>query len=288
MKTQVEKVAALAMKLGAQHLADYGSIKSRHDFTQRQLMACLVLKTYLKSTYRGVVDLLEGHAALRQVLGMQDKLPHYTTLQKFHARAEVSAIVDVMIGRLGKGALKQAGTKAQVAMDSTGMEPGVASAHFTSRSGRKRSRYLKLSLVVVCGSLLPLGLVTDWGPNNDKCQAAELLHKSLTAAAEYPPQRLLADAGYDADWIHSLCREQWGVESLIKAVVHRKDGLLGGTWRKEMTPRRLKRKGYGTRWNIESFISALKRICGSALSARRQDNLLKEAAIRVLTYAIHR
>jgi hypothetical protein len=55
-------------------------------------------------------------------------------------------------------------------------------------------------------------------------------------AAEHPPQRLLADAGYDADWIHSLGREDWGVESLIKAVVHRKDGLLGGTFRKEMTP----------------------------------------------------
>jgi hypothetical protein len=288
MRTQVEKVAALAMKLGAQHLADYGSIKSRHDFTQRQLMSCLVLKTYLKCTYRGVVDLLEGHAALRKVLGMEDKLPHYTTLQKFHARAEVSAIVDVMIGHLAKNALRQAGTKAQVAMDSTGMEPGVASAHFISRSGRQRRRYVKLSLVVVCGSLLPLGLVTDWGPNNDKCQAAELIDKSLGAAAEHPPQRLLADAGYDAEWVHSLCREIWGVESLIKAVVHRKDGLLGGTHRPEMTPRRLKRRGYGQRWHIESFISALKRRCGSALAARRHANLLKEAALRVLTYAIHR
>jgi Transposase DDE domain len=288
MRTRVEKVAALAMKLGTEHLADYGSIKSRHDFTQRQLMACLILKTYLKCTYRGVVDVLGGHTALRKALGMEEKLPHYTTLQKFHGRAEVSAIVDVMIGRLGRAALQQAGPKAEVAMDATGMEPGVASAHFTSRSGRKRSRYVKLSLVVVCGSLLPLGLVTDWGPNNDKCQAAELLDKSLAAAGEHPPQRLLADAGYDADWIHRLCRECWGVESLIKAVVHRKDGLLGGTWRRKMTPRRLKRQGYGRRWHIESFISGLKRCCGSALGARTHANLHHEAALRVLTYAIHR
>ncbi len=288
MRTQVEKVAVLAMRLGAQHLADYGSIKSRHDFTQRQLMACLILKTYLKCTYRGVVDLLEGHAALRKVLGMEQKLPHYTTLQKFHARAEVSAIVEVMIGRLGRSALRQAGGKADVAMDSTGMEPGVASAHYTSRTGRRRTHFVKLSVTVVCGALLPLGLVTDWGPSNDKRQVAQLLEKTRTAAAEHRPERLLADAGYDAEWIHRVCREEWGVQSLIKPIVYRKDGLLGGRWRSQMTPQRLKRQGYGRRWHVESFMSALKRRCGAALTARSQSNILKEAALRVLTYAIHR
>jgi hypothetical protein len=44
MRSKVERVAELAMKLGAKHLADYGSIKSRHDFTQRQLMTCLILR----------------------------------------------------------------------------------------------------------------------------------------------------------------------------------------------------------------------------------------------------
>ena len=38
-RTTVERVAELAMKLGGKHLADYGSARSRHDFTQRQLMA---------------------------------------------------------------------------------------------------------------------------------------------------------------------------------------------------------------------------------------------------------
>jgi hypothetical protein len=39
-KATVERVAELAMWLGGRHLADYGSARSRHDFTQRQLMAC--------------------------------------------------------------------------------------------------------------------------------------------------------------------------------------------------------------------------------------------------------
>ena len=68
------------MKLGARHLADYGATTSRHDFTQRQHMACLVLRAYTKTTYRGIMELLAVSPNLRQVLGLSEKLPHYTTL----------------------------------------------------------------------------------------------------------------------------------------------------------------------------------------------------------------
>src|SRR3984957_20088344 len=88
----IEKVAELAMRLGQRHLADYGATTSRHDFTQRQLMSCLILRAYLKTTYRGVLELLAVSPPLRAQLGMTDKLPHYTTLQKFSARSQVLAI----------------------------------------------------------------------------------------------------------------------------------------------------------------------------------------------------
>ena len=73
-RTTVERVAELAMKLGGKHLADYGSARSRHDFTQRQLMACLILRAYLKTTYRGVLELLAVSPNLRAALGMDSKL----------------------------------------------------------------------------------------------------------------------------------------------------------------------------------------------------------------------
>ena len=87
-----ERVVELAMRLGWKHLADYGSARSRHDFTQHQLMACLILRAYLKTTYRGVLELLSVSPNLREALGMQGKLPHYTSLQKFSARSRVLAI----------------------------------------------------------------------------------------------------------------------------------------------------------------------------------------------------
>ena len=288
---KLEKVAELAMRLGGKHLADYGSARSRHDFTQRQLMSLLILRAYLKTTYRGLVELLEGHSRLRAVLGMQDKLPHYTTLQKFSARSEVLKIADAMIAQIGQAALRAQGRKqaeVSVAVDATGMETSVASAHFVSRSGRQRRRWVKVSLVVVCGLLFPTGMVMGWGPSSDKSDAPEVLEKSFAVPLDALPQRLYGDAGYDADWIHAYCREEHGVEAIIKPATCRSDGTLGGTYRSKMTAAKLKRSGYGNRWQIESFFSGLKRTTGSALSARKDITLHHEAALRVLAYTLNR
>ena len=103
----IERVAALAMQLGSRHLADYGATRSRHDFTQRQLMACLILRAYTKTTYRGLLELLAISPSLRQELGLQDKLPHYSTLAKFSSRSQVLEIADAMIRSIGQAAFRQ-------------------------------------------------------------------------------------------------------------------------------------------------------------------------------------
>jgi hypothetical protein len=80
-RATIERVAELAMALSRPHMADYGASRSRHDFTQRQLMSCLVLRAYLKTTYRGVLDVLLASASLRECLGLREKLPHYAPVQ---------------------------------------------------------------------------------------------------------------------------------------------------------------------------------------------------------------
>jgi DDE family transposase len=281
----IERVAEMAMQLGGKHLAEFGATRSRHDFTQRQLMSCLILRAYLKATYRGVLELLAVSPSLRRCLGLSEKLPHYTTLQKFSTRSNVLKIADAMIQSIARAAGRLEPEPEAAAMDATGLETTTASAHFQCRRGGQRRKWVKISTVVLCGSLLPLGLVMDWGPNNDKCQAKELIAKAQTAAV---PDKLYADAGYDAEWIHVQCREEWGVESVIKPAVHRADGQMSGLWRSGMTEKYLKRKGYGQRWAVESFFSGLKRTMGSMLTSRKPDQLLAEAAFRVLAYTLRR
>jgi hypothetical protein len=285
-KTPVmERVVELAMKLGRRHLADYGAARSRHDFTQRQLMACLILRVYLKTTYRGVLEFLALSPHLRQALGLEDKLPHYTTLQKFSARSQVLAIADAMIRTIGRAAGNPTFAKGAAAMDATGLETSTASAHFQSRRGGVRRKWVKVSAIVLCGSLLPLGVVLDWGPGNDKCQAKELIAKASKTTL---PSKLYADAGYDAEWVHEQCRLNWGVESVIKPARAAADGTRRGFWRGGMSEKYLTRKGYGRRWAVESFFSALKRTMGSMLNARKPQQLLAEAAFKVLAYTLRR
>jgi hypothetical protein len=46
----------------------------------------------------------------------------------------------------------------------------------------------------------------------------------------------------------------------------------------------LERKGYGTRWAVESFFNGLKWTTGSTLTSRKPSQLLAEAAFKVLAY----
>jgi hypothetical protein len=281
----VERVAELAMELGRRHLADYGAVRSRHDFTQRQLMACLILKAYLKTTYRGIIELLKISPRLREQLGLADKLPHFTALQKFSGRSQVVAIAQTMMATIGRTSAQQAAAPVNAAMDSTGLASGTASNYFRSRTGKTVRQWVKVSVMVMCGSLLPLGFTLDLGPSNDRIQVPALLTQAQAIAQ---PARLYADAGYDAEWIHVHCREQWGVESLIKPNGQRADGVRNGKWRKHMSPEHLKARGYGQRWAVESFFSGLKRTMGDALAARRPQQMLAEAAFKVLAYTLRR
>src|SRR5580693_5443036 len=158
----IEKVAELAMKLGQRHLAAYGATTSRHDFTQRQLLSCLILRAYLKTTYRGVLEALAVSPPLRERLGMTGKLPHYTTLQKFSARSQVLAIAQKLVAEIGQAAAAQ-NPGQPAAMDATGMALTSASDYFRTRKGGKVRKWVKISTVVFCGSLLPLGLMVEHG-----------------------------------------------------------------------------------------------------------------------------
>ena len=67
-RSTVLTVVRLALRLARRHLQPYGSYKSRHDFTQPQLMVCLILRAYRKATYREIVDQLQSSWELREAI----------------------------------------------------------------------------------------------------------------------------------------------------------------------------------------------------------------------------
>jgi hypothetical protein len=63
-------VAQEALRLAQESLPAYSSKFSRKDYTLHQLFALLTLKTFFKTDYRGVVQMLHDFAELRQDLGL--------------------------------------------------------------------------------------------------------------------------------------------------------------------------------------------------------------------------
>ena len=72
-------VAQEALRLAQDALPAYTSARSRKDFTAHQLFAILALKTFFRTDYRGVAQLLADFSDLRDDLGLT-KVPHYSTL----------------------------------------------------------------------------------------------------------------------------------------------------------------------------------------------------------------
>lgn len=277
-RNRLSRIAELARIVAADELPAYSCPKSPRRFTQPQLLACLILRAHLKQTYRGIADLLATSDELRRVLGL-DRVPDYSTLQRFADRAVTADLIDRILGQL---VARVDPPLDEVAMDATGMEPSDASLHYRTRSGQKRKGYVKLSLVILCGCLLPLGLVISRGPGADAAEAEELLER---ASRRGRPKRLYADRGYDTERVHEFCFERWKVRSYVPPIVRRKDGQIGGRYRSRMGRRP---KGYGKRWHAESFMSGLKRATGSALTSRKVNTLDAEASLRVLAYSVRR
>jgi len=278
----VLRFATLALQVSQAALPPFAHRFAPKRFRLPQLAACVLLKEYLRCDWRGIETFLELCPALRRCLGLR-RVPDFSTLHKFSARwlspPCLQRLLDALLSRLGI-------ENAEVAMDSTGLNPDRTSSYYASRRRLRpaRKRYVKVSLAVVVGALVASGLVVDWGPCNDKTELPSLLEQTQQRLPTW--RWLYADAGYDAEWVHVRCREQLGVTSWIPPAVHRADGSVGGRWRSRMA-RGLPRR-YGRRWAAESFISGMKRKLGADLSGRGKAAQLRQAALKVIAYSIHR
>lgn len=282
-RNELLAVARLTLLVCRRQLNDYSCPKSKHTYTQPQLLACLVLRAYQKLTYRGTTELLEASDALRAALGL-NRVPAHTTLKEFADRVLTPRLLDAAVGEVLALLVERGLVVAEVAVDSTGVETSGASAHFRSRSKRTRSGYVKLSPAVACASIVLVGMAISMGPSNDLCEARELLWRTIPARCR--PDWVFMDRGYDAEWPHGLCAAA-GAHSHVPPVPKAKDGSVkSGPHRVRCA--RHRPYHYGNRWHAESFISGMKRTCGSTLAARSRPALLVEAGLKALAYAIRR
>lgn len=111
----------------------YSSKYSRKDFTLWQHIAILVLFQRIGKSYSEFVDdWLTVSTAIVEALGLKEKLPHYTTVEKFALRVPSVLLERVMGGFLFLVRCR----KQDLGTDSTGMACSHVSTYYALRIKR--------------------------------------------------------------------------------------------------------------------------------------------------------
>jgi hypothetical protein len=274
---EIVGIVKLALRLARRHLADHAHKFAPKKFTQPQLFACLILKAHMGCTYRRCEELLTLMPAVREAIGLEE-VPRFTTLQAFADRPEILTLIDGVLASIGRAVCKA--SPQEGALDGTGLEVTSASAHFVSRAGRRRTRFVKVMLGVLCAAVIPVSLVVDWRPSHDMKQAWTLREKMRETCR---PTMLWGDGAFDCEEWHRANWEDWGVPSYAPTTVRSAAGRVNGLYRGTF---RLPVEGYGRRWMCESVNRGIKRTSGSTLRSRKENTLFAEAALKVAAYAI--
>ena len=192
---------------------------SPHKYTLAQLFACLVLKTFLKTDYRGLAQWLVDCPDLCRVIDLTT-VPHFTT---FHKASNGILALPKAYKLLQETVCMAMQTSyvAQAAIDSTGLEVGYTSYYFVRRRHVKRlsayqsmlyGHYPKLTVICDCRNHLILAVKTTRGPCPDM---ATLIPTLQTLAARITLGTLLADAGYDSEQNHVYARDYRKIRTII-------------------------------------------------------------------------
>jgi len=285
-------VANVALRIGQRSLPEYAHRFSPRKFTQPQLFACLVLKAFFKTDYRGISAILEDVPDLRDVIGLRTT-PHFTTLQKAAGRLLCFASVRHLLYETVRTALGNKRTVPCVAIDSTGFELTHASRYYIWRAKHIGAphihmtyrRFGKLHIICDTATHIIVGLLPCRGPTPDVHQ----LHAAMTRLiAPIRLHTLVADAGYDSESNHVFMRERLGIRSVIPPK-HGRPAKHGtppaGRWRRVMK-RRFDHSTYRHRSQAETTMSMIKRNQGSCLAGRSYWSQNREMSLKALTHNI--
>ena len=289
------KVALAALDVGTEALPAYSHVFSPKKFTQPQLFACLVLKEFFRTDYRGIAVILTDTPGLREAIGLK-RVPHWTTLhkasQRLLANAPAQKLLDATVARCRpRRRSKRRPRVRRSAVDSSGFEAHHTSHYFVRRreKGGKRwqsttyKRFPKLALLCDCWNHTVLAAIPGRGPGPDITHFERIVRQ---AGSRVRMETLLADAGYDAEWVHEMARDELGIRSLIPPKIGRPtDKTPTGYYRRLMT-QRLHRTTYGQRWQVETVFSMIKRRLGSAVNARSYWSQCRALMLKAIAHNV--
>ena len=240
------RVLYVAYRVAQRSLPAYSHRCSPKKYTQHQLFACLVLKEFFKLDYRGVEALLAESDSMRAAIDLR-QAPDFTTLHKACSRLLRMQACNKLLDETVRVARRLQVVRSPVtlsAIDSSGFEAHRISNYFVRRRashgkdvGKWQSityrRFPKMGVVCDCNSHLILAAKPHRGPSPD---FDHWFDATAQARRRVRMTTLLADAGYDAEWIHMAAREEFGCRAIIPPRHGRPSasGIPNGYFRRRM------------------------------------------------------
>jgi hypothetical protein len=291
------RFATVALDAARAVVPDYRAPRSKHVFTQPQLLAVLCLMRYDAWTFRDAEVRLAEHAELRAALELT-RVPDHTTLWRFLDRvplAVLQALLAEVLRRCAPPTGPRGGRRrAVVAVDATGLTTGSVSTYFERRrdelTGRPRSRayWLKWLVALDVDRQLILAQTAHRGPRRDAGTAAALLAAAPAVQDLVRTRRLawvLADREFDAETLRACVAGTLRARAAIPLC------RTGGPPR---TPHRVRATAaglpaiYRRRVLAETLFSAVKRTQGGIAPGRRLDAQVKQAHLMGVSYDLAR
>ena len=247
------------------NLKSFYNVKGTKWYTTQEKLAFLVYKIINDLSYRNLVNEIQ----------INNKVPHFTTLQKFADNLSTKLIMKIRrIGYLICESLKR--VKKLASIDGTGLSKCRASRHYEKRIGYIKSAKLfdKLSILTDCESKL----ILDWKFRIKTAHDVKDIKYLLPKAKGY--QYILMDKGYDAEWIYKLAFEM----NLIPQIPCKKNSKRG--FYRKKAKKLFNKLIYNMRNIVECVYSSFKRVEGEKLRSCKARTKKIELSIKILKYNI--
>jgi transposase len=231
----------------------------KYEFYQHAF--ALLIKQECKLSYRRLSKLLNS-------LGI--KVPTYSALAKMSSKIPLEVWQDLL-----KATAKE--KLNLVAIDSTGISRPLPSPYFYRRIDKPYpiETSLKLSIAIDTRTKKILSLRLRSKPSHDIKDAKYLINNLPSK-----PKKILADKGYDAEWLHQFCKAK-GAKAIIPA---RNYGKMHGFTLRKKCSETFNKQVYNRRVMVESTFSAIKRKFGASVSSLTMKTKRAEAYCRAIIH----
>jgi hypothetical protein len=283
----VDQIAKGAGRLG---VPLYSSGRSKHVFTQHQLLVLVVLRQMLSRSYRDFAEWFELMTSLRRRLRLR-AMPHFTTLHKFSMRLDehtLDGLLATLASSVNEGSV-------DAVIDSTGMRSGSASFYYIrtmslrhgSEGTYKRAirRHIKLTIVIDARSMTILAMHTSPGPGSDANKLVPAVSKAVEHGASIAS--VIGDKGYDSEANRRYVVHELGAEAHIPLRKLDKRAADHHGWYRRRQLAVFDRALYRRRSLVETVNFVLKRM-SEGTSARGERAQHNELALRAVAHNARR